>query len=182
MTLCRRRDGQSSLWRTAWEESSSRVYFSLLVNYTDVNCLRHSSTQTHPGMRTGGTKVYQAVNIRNHLYGHTSSRWQRSAARKASRQLASVFVSADDHILRHLERDSKWLQQQLGQFRPISRVFVTKIAFEEYPTPAALGPIMVSGIPSNFEWSLTAQVVPSHLSRSLCSRRRRADRHSHGSC
>jgi hypothetical protein len=28
--------------------------------------------------------------------------------------IASVFVAADDHILKHLERDSEWLQQQLS--------------------------------------------------------------------
>ena len=59
--------------------------------------------------------------------------------------IASLFIAADDHILRHLERDSEWLQQQLGQYGPISAAFVTKFAFEEYPTPTAFGrSIMVS--------------------------------------
>jgi hypothetical protein len=59
--------------------------------------------------------------------------------------IASVFISADDRLLRHLEQDSEWLQQQLGQFGPISNEFVTKFAYEEYPTPTALGhSIMVS--------------------------------------
>jgi hypothetical protein len=59
--------------------------------------------------------------------------------------IASVFVAADDRLLQHLERDSEWLQQQLGQYGPISGDFVTKFAFEEYPTPIALGKsIMVS--------------------------------------
>ncbi|KAF2022898.1 tetratricopeptide repeat domain-containing protein [Setomelanomma holmii] len=53
--------------------------------------------------------------------------------------IASVFVAADDRLLQHLERDSEWLQQQLGQYGPISSDFVTKFAFEEYPTPIALG-------------------------------------------
>jgi hypothetical protein len=53
--------------------------------------------------------------------------------------VASVFVAADDRLLRHLERDSEWLQQQLGQYAPISGDFVTKFAFEEYPTPTVLG-------------------------------------------
>jgi hypothetical protein len=53
--------------------------------------------------------------------------------------VASLFVAADDRILRHLERDSEWLQQQLGQYGPISGDFVTKFAFEEYETPTALG-------------------------------------------
>ena len=59
--------------------------------------------------------------------------------------VASVFMAADDQLLQHLERDSEWLQQQLGQYGPISRDFVTKFAFEEYKTPTVLGKsIMVS--------------------------------------
>ncbi|OIW32077.1 hypothetical protein CONLIGDRAFT_251504 [Coniochaeta ligniaria NRRL 30616] len=57
--------------------------------------------------------------------------------------IVSVFVAADDRILKHLERDSEWLQQQLGQYSPISGDFVTKFAFEEYKTPTAFGSIMV---------------------------------------
>jgi hypothetical protein len=53
--------------------------------------------------------------------------------------IASVFMAANDRVLKHLERDSEWLQQQLGQYGPISGDFVTKFAFEEYPTPTALG-------------------------------------------
>ena len=61
--------------------------------------------------------------------------------------VASLFVAADDRILRHLERDSEWLQQQLGQYGPISGDFVTKFAFEEYKTPTAFGgSIMVRGL------------------------------------
>jgi hypothetical protein len=59
--------------------------------------------------------------------------------------VASVFMAADDRLLQHLERDSEWLQQQLGQYAPISGDFVTKFAFEEYETPTLLGrSIMVS--------------------------------------
>ena len=53
--------------------------------------------------------------------------------------VASVFVAADDRLMRHLERDSEWLQQQLGQYGPISRDFATKFAYEEYKTPTTLG-------------------------------------------
>jgi hypothetical protein len=53
--------------------------------------------------------------------------------------VASVFVAADDRLLQHLERDSEWLQQQLGQYGPISSNFVTKYAYEEYATPTVLG-------------------------------------------
>lgn len=57
--------------------------------------------------------------------------------------VASIFVAADDRILKHLERDSEWLQQQLGQYGPISGNFVTKFAYEIYPTPIALGKVMM---------------------------------------
>jgi hypothetical protein len=53
--------------------------------------------------------------------------------------LASLFVAADDRLLKHLERDSEWLQQQQGQYGPISNDFVTKYAYEEYATPTVLG-------------------------------------------
>jgi hypothetical protein len=53
--------------------------------------------------------------------------------------VASLFVPADNRLLKHLERDSEWLQQQLGQYGPISEDFVTKFAFEQYETHTALG-------------------------------------------
>lgn len=53
--------------------------------------------------------------------------------------IASLFVAADDRLVKSLERDSEWLQQQLGQYRLISGDFVTKFAFEEYPTSTVLG-------------------------------------------
>lgn len=52
--------------------------------------------------------------------------------------VASVFVAADDRLMKHLERDSESLQQQLGQYRPISGDFVTKFAYEEYKTRTAM--------------------------------------------
>ncbi|KAF3029576.1 hypothetical protein E8E12_000791 [Didymella heteroderae] len=57
--------------------------------------------------------------------------------------VASVFVAADDRLLQHLERDSEWLQQQLGQYGPISGDFVTKYAYETYATPTLLGRSMM---------------------------------------
>ncbi|KAF4996660.1 hypothetical protein FDECE_12338 [Fusarium decemcellulare] len=53
--------------------------------------------------------------------------------------LASLFMEADDRILKNLAKDSEWLQQQLGQYSLISSDFVTKFAYEEYPTPTPLG-------------------------------------------
>ena len=59
--------------------------------------------------------------------------------------VASIFVTTNDRILQHLERDSEWLQQQLGQYAPISGDFITKFAYETYPTPIVVGKkIMVS--------------------------------------
>jgi hypothetical protein len=48
--------------------------------------------------------------------------------------VASVFFHVDTTILKHLERDSELLQQQLGQFASISNDFETKFAYEGYPT------------------------------------------------
>jgi hypothetical protein len=53
--------------------------------------------------------------------------------------IASVFIAADDRLLKHLKQNSEWLQQQLGQYEQISGDFVTKFAFEEYATRTALG-------------------------------------------
>ncbi|KAH7154700.1 hypothetical protein DER46DRAFT_578530 [Fusarium sp. MPI-SDFR-AT-0072] len=53
--------------------------------------------------------------------------------------VASVFVATDDRLFKHLERDFEWLLQQLGQYGLISGEFVTKFAYEEYPTSIAPG-------------------------------------------
>ncbi|KAI3326403.1 P-loop containing nucleoside triphosphate hydrolase protein [Xylariaceae sp. AK1471] len=53
--------------------------------------------------------------------------------------VASIFIAANDRILKHLERDSEWLQQQLSQYNPISGDFITKFANETYKTPTMLG-------------------------------------------
>ncbi len=76
--------------------------------------------------------------------------------------VASLFVAASDQILRHLERDSEWLQQQLSQYGPISSDFVTKFAYEEYETPTVFGrSIMVSGLCLGREVAANKkQVVP----------------------
>jgi hypothetical protein len=61
-------------------------------------------------------------------------------------KIASIVTAADNKILKHLERDSEWLQQQLGQYGPISSDFVTKFAYEIYPTRIALGKEIVVSI------------------------------------
>lgn len=77
--------------------------------------------------------------------------------------VASVFVAADDRLLQHLKRDSEWLQQQLGQYGPISGDFVTKYAYETYATPTVLGRFtVVSCVVVNVQRLSTnaQQVVP----------------------
>jgi hypothetical protein len=71
--------------------------------------------------------------------------------------VASLFVAADDRLLKHLERESEWLQQQLAQYGPISSDFVTKFAYEEYETPTAFGrSILVRGLSTLLDkWLLT---------------------------
>lgn len=76
-------------------------------------------------------------------------------------KVASIFVKADDKILKHLERDSEWLQQQLSQYGPITKDFVTKFAYETYPTPIALGrTMMVSKAILSLSDTDQVQVVP----------------------
>jgi hypothetical protein len=53
--------------------------------------------------------------------------------------VASIFKHTNPNFLRHLEQNSEWLQQQLGQYAGISGDFETKFGYEMYPTPIALG-------------------------------------------
>lgn len=64
--------------------------------------------------------------------------------------VASVFVAAGDRLLKHLEENSEWLQQQLGQYGPISGDFVTKFAYEEYQTPTAMRHSIMVNLSSHF--------------------------------
>ncbi|KAF2434895.1 hypothetical protein EJ08DRAFT_581701, partial [Tothia fuscella] len=77
--------------------------------------------------------------------------------------VASVFVAADDRLIKHLEQDSEWLQQQLGQYNPVSSDFITKFAYEEYKTPTVLGHSILVCSCLLLSWNakrLIAQVVP----------------------
>lgn len=60
-------------------------------------------------------------------------------------KVVSIFVKADNRILKHLEPDSEWLQQQLDQYGPISGDFVTKFAYETYCTEIAAGKSIMVG-------------------------------------
>jgi len=57
--------------------------------------------------------------------------------------IASIFIETNTNLLKHLERDSDWLQQQLQQYAAISNEFVTKFAYECYPTHIALAKSIV---------------------------------------
>lgn len=48
--------------------------------------------------------------------------------------MASIFVSTNDRILRNLQKDSELLQSHMTLYNPISRDFVTKFAYETYTT------------------------------------------------
>jgi hypothetical protein len=95
--------------------------------------------------------------------------------------VASIFVAADDGILKHLERDSEWLQHQLGQFGPISGDFVTKFAYEMYETPTALGyRIMVRSRAFQHSYCLRRVGSAPIISRSAGSSECRAVCHPRG--
>jgi hypothetical protein len=64
---------------------------------------------------------------------------------QALTNIASIFVNADDKILKHLKHDSEFLLQLIDQYGPISGQFVTKFAYETLKTRTILGKdIMVS--------------------------------------
>ncbi|KAL6712927.1 hypothetical protein ACLMJK_009482 [Lecanora helva] len=53
--------------------------------------------------------------------------------------IGSVVMKTDDRVMKNLQSNSEWLQQQLGQYGQISNDFVTKFAYEIYKTPLPLG-------------------------------------------
>jgi hypothetical protein len=61
-------------------------------------------------------------------------------------KIAFIFTAADNKILKHLERDSEWLQQQLEQYESISGDFVIKFAYEIYSISIALEKAIVISI------------------------------------
>jgi hypothetical protein len=92
--------------------------------------------------RTGALHEHRAVKVSTYGILFLGTPHQGSSEAHLGRLLAniaSLFVPATDGILKHLERDSEWLQQQLSQYAPISSEFVTKFAYEEYKTPTSLG-------------------------------------------
>ena len=48
--------------------------------------------------------------------------------------MASLVMPTNGKILEKLQRDSEWLEMQNEQYLPISKLFVTYFAYEEYKT------------------------------------------------
>ncbi len=96
--------------------------------------------------------------------------------------IASLFGPANDRLLKNLDLDSEWLQQQLGQYGPISRDFVTKFAFEEYETPMTpFGPsIMVCGLCPAREVAVNKKAGCTPCVRCGAGPERRTDCHPRG--
>ncbi|OCL01786.1 hypothetical protein AOQ84DRAFT_206150 [Glonium stellatum] len=70
--------------------------------------------------------------------GTDSASWGKVLA-----NVASIFRHTSTAILEHLERDSEWLETQLGQYNSISSEFRTIFCFESYPTPLPAGNSMM---------------------------------------
>ena len=49
--------------------------------------------------------------------------------------IASVFAKTNKEILKHLKKNSEWLEHQQALFLPISTQFETIYFYETYPTP-----------------------------------------------
>ncbi|KAH7150509.1 P-loop containing nucleoside triphosphate hydrolase protein [Dactylonectria estremocensis] len=101
------------------------------------NALIHSDAS-----RRGALEHHRSIKVSTHgIIFMGTPHWggNNVALGQLLTSIASIFMEADDRILQHLQRDSEWLQQQLGQYGPISNEFVTKYAYEEYETNTKLG-------------------------------------------
>jgi hypothetical protein len=102
-----------------------------------VQALIHSSLA-----RQGAVQEHRAVKLSTYGIIFMGTPHQGGNGVAFGRRLvnvASVFVAADDNLLRNLEQHSEWLLQQLGQYSAISNDFVTKFAYEVYPMSTVLG-------------------------------------------
>ena len=72
--------------------------------------------------------------------------------------IASMFFHANDEIIKHLDRDSEWLQLQQVQYAPISANFKTKFAYETLPTRIGAGQSLMVSCQTKF------------FNKSFCSR------------
>ncbi|KAK3177704.1 hypothetical protein K4F52_009552 [Lecanicillium sp. MT-2017a] len=85
--------------------------------------------------RQGALAEHRAIKLSTHRILFIGTPHQGGNGVRLGRVLANVaslIVAADERLLKHLKRDSEWLQQQLGQYTPISNNFVTKFAYEEW--------------------------------------------------
>ena len=52
-------------------------------------------------------------------------------------------MNTSDRALKHLGKESEWLEMQLDQYNAISKDFDTKFFYEAYPTPLPIGAMMI---------------------------------------
>ena len=84
--------------------------------------------------------------------------------------MASIFANINSKILKHLAKNSEWLEYQQKLFLPISNQFETVYFYETYPTPLpAGGALLVCSskdifprILLGYELTILLQVVPKH--------------------
>ena len=89
---------------------------------------------------------------------------------KLATRLASIFTNTNEEILKHLEKNSEWLENQQTLFLPISNQFETIYFYETYPTPLPGGgsvlvcsyQVLVPEVPLRRELTMAFQVVPKH--------------------
>lgn len=89
----------------------------------------------------GALKEHQSIKLSTYDIFFMGTQHQGNSEvhlRELMLKMAFIFVTADDKILKHLEQDSKWLQQQLDQYASISHNFITKFTYEMFPTLIAL--------------------------------------------
>lgn len=101
------------------------------------SALLHSNS-THPGHlkehRAIKTSTYGIIFMGTPHQGSESATWGMRLV-----GVASIFVHTNDSLLKNLAKDSEILENVLAYYAGISSDFVTKFAYETYPTPLAMG-------------------------------------------
>ena len=147
----RRRDVQLSFWLTAWEALLSRKYAVAIEllgesnsNTDGIQALIHCSfagAQHLEHHRSIKISTCGIIFLGTPHQGGNGVAWGERLL-----TVASVFVHTNTKIIDNLRQNSELLQHQLEQYAPISRDFITKFAYETYPTPLLVGPaLLVSG-------------------------------------
>ncbi|VUC28876.1 unnamed protein product [Clonostachys rosea] len=125
------------------------------------SAMLHSDRASH-----GSLQPHRSIALSTHAIIYMSTPHQGGNGAQLGQMLAniaSVFVPADDHLIRHLRQDSEWLKHLSRDYGRICDAFVTKFAYEEYETPIVLGhSLMVSSFNTLWEAMSTErdQVVP----------------------